>query len=304
MGGLDGCDNDPHRDQHRAWLEGTRAWAEAALEEVLATLDTGPLRHGQAIRYALLGPGKRVRPALVRMACRHLGGDDAAAAPPAAAVEMVHAYSLVHDDLPAMDDDDLRRGRPTCHVAFGEAEAILVGDSLQAMAFEWLALRGGERAAELTAVLARGAGPAGMVGGQSLDLAGREGEAGAERVREIHTMKTAALLGAAAEMGAVAAGAGSGARGAMRAYGQALGQCFQAVDDVLDVTGDAAILGKTPGKDGADDKATLVVALGMGGARAEAERRAQEARAFAREAGCGEDSRAFALVDLVLGRSS
>jgi len=217
------------------WLDETRVWVEAQLEAALASVQQGPARHMEALRYVLFGPGKRLRPALVRLVCEHLGGTDEQAGPAAAAVEMIHTYSLVHDDLPCMDDDDLRRGRPTCHKVYGDAEAVLVGDSLQALAFEWLALRGGPRAAEQVAVLAAGAGLAGMVGGQSLDLASEGAQdIGVEQVREIHALKTAALVGAAVELGALAAGAGESERLAMRGYGRALGMCFQAVDDVLD----------------------------------------------------------------------
>ncbi|MEE8467534.1 MAG: farnesyl diphosphate synthase [Planctomycetota bacterium] len=287
------------------WLEETRVWAEVQLEAALAGVERGPARHTEALRYALFSPGKRLRPALVRLVCEHLGGTDEQAGPAAAAVEMIHTYSLVHDDLPCMDDDDLRRGRPTCHKVYGDAEAVLVGDSLQALAFEWLALRGGPRAAQQVAVLAASCGLAGLVGGQSLDLAS-DGSArfGVEEVREIHSLKTAALVSAAVDLGALAAGAGESQRVSMRAFGRALGLCFQAVDDILDVTGDAASLGKTPGKDAAGGKATLVASLGLEGARAEARHRAQAARACATQAGCGEDSLALALVDHFLARSS
>jgi geranylgeranyl pyrophosphate synthase len=287
------------------WLDETRAWAEAQLEAALTGVEQGPARHLEAMRYALFGTGKRLRPALVRLVCEHLGGTDEQAGPAAAAVEMIHTYSLVHDDLPCMDDDDLRRGRPTCHKVYGDAEAVLVGDSLQALAFEWLALRGGPRAAEQVAVLAAGSGPAGMVGGQSLDLAGNGvPDIGVDEVRQIHRLKTAALVSAAVDLGALAAGAGESERVSMRGYGRALGLCFQAVDDVLDVTGDSVSLGKTPGKDAAGGKATLVATLGLEGARAEAQRQAHAARECAAQAGCAEGSLALALVDHFLARSS
>lgn len=285
------------------WLTETRAWSEVRLEEACCRLDLGPEAHEKALRYALFGPGKRLRPALVRLVCQEAGGSDEQAAAPAVAVELVHTYSLVHDDLPSMDDDDLRRGRPTCHVQFGEAEAVLVGDSLQALAFEYLARYGGARAADLVSVLAGDAGPGGMVGGQSLDLASHEG-VGVEAVREIHTRKTAALIGAAAEMGAIAAGAEDAARSAWRRYGLALGACFQAIDDVLDVTGDAGTLGKTPGKDEAGEKATLVSALGLEGAALEARQHAEEAASLAMEAGAAEQGLAVGLVGYFLARTS
>jgi geranylgeranyl diphosphate synthase, type II len=285
------------------WLEATRAWTEAALSSALAQSSLGPERHAEALRYALLGGGKRLRPALVRMMCAQLGGDDDAARAPAVAIEMVHTYSLVHDDLPCMDDDELRRGRPTCHVVFGEAEAVLVGDSLLTLAFETLATCGHPSAAPMVAALARGAGPAGMVGGQSLDVAGEAG-AGLERVRAIHRAKTAALVSTAAELGGLAAGASESQLQALRGYGQALGLCFQAVDDVLDVVGDAATLGKTPGKDAADGKATLVETLGLEGAREEARGHAERARECARTAGSPEGGPALALVDFFLARTT
>ena len=284
------------------WLEESRAWTEERLGEALDELDLGPARHAEALRYALFGGGKRLRPSLVRLVCLETSGHDAHAAAPAVAIELVHTYSLVHDDLPCMDDDALRRGRPTCHVVYGEGEAVLVGDSLLTMAFEWLARRGGSRAAELAAVLASAAGPAGMVGGQSLDIAAVARSCTGDDVREIHRRKTAALVGAAAELGALAGGADATLRAAYRRYGLALGRCFQAVDDVLDVTGDAGTLGKTPGKDQAGAKATLVSALGLDGARAEARRWADEALARVREA--AKPSLSAALVEHILARSS
>ncbi|MCP3914997.1 MAG: polyprenyl synthetase family protein [bacterium] len=287
------------------WLAETREWADRALEQALADLDCGPKQHEDVLRYALFAGGKRLRPALVRMAAEHFGGAQDDAAVPAAAVEMIHTYSLVHDDLPCMDDDELRRGRPTTHTVYGEADAVLCGDGLQALAFDWLATRGGARAAEMVRVLAAGAGPGGMVGGQVLDLASGEAAAdcGAELVRRIHGMKTAALIAASLDLGAIAAGADRGARGSMRAYGLALGCLFQAVDDVLDVVGDAPTLGKTPGKDAASEKATLVAALGLDGARRATRELAEEAREHALAAGCAAGSRVLLLVDHFQNRS-
>jgi len=262
------------------WLEETRVWADRALESALSEIESSPPRLSEAIRYALLSPGKRLRPALVRMISSHFGGDDAAAALPAAAVECVHAYSLVHDDLPCMDDDDLRRGRPTCHKVYGEALAILAGDALLTLAFGLLSRAPG-RPADLARVLADGAGHAGMVGGQAQDLAADADSADRALVEEIHSRKTAALFSAAAEMGAIAAGADGTRCRAARAYGLALGRCFQATDDILDVTGDATTLGKTPGKDARGRKPTLVAALGVEPARAEALRLGDLARTAA-----------------------
>jgi geranylgeranyl diphosphate synthase type II len=284
-----------------AWLEESRAWADRALEVALGDLAGSPPRLSEAVRYALLGPGKRLRPALVRLMCTHFGGSDAAAALPAAAVECVHAYSLVHDDLPCMDDDDLRRGRPTCHKVYGEALAILAGDALLTLAFGLLA-RAPRRQADLARVLADGAGHLGMVGGQVQDLAAQGGSADRALVLEIHARKTAALFSAAAEMGAIAAGADAERCRAAGAYGLALGRCFQATDDILDVTGDATTLGKTPGKDARGGKPTLVAALGIVRARAEARELAELARAAALALPAREPDLPAALVASVLAR--
>ena len=201
------------------WLKESRAWAADALQHALVVAQgangdgggSGQLH--EAMSYAVLGPGKRIRPALVRLCCSEMGGSDTAAAPAAVAVELIHAYSLVHDDLPCMDDDDLRRGRATVHKVWDEATAVLAGDGLQSLAFEHLARCGGPRAAEAVAILARAAGPAGMVAGQALDLAAEHVPTDAAGTRAIHRLKTAALLGASAELGALAAGVGRGPRG-------------------------------------------------------------------------------------------
>jgi farnesyl diphosphate synthase len=288
-------------------LADSRAWADRALEVHLPPADAAPAssaapaRIVAAMRYALFGAGKRLRPAVVRLVGEALGAPLAALERPAVALELVHTYSLVHDDLPCMDDDDLRRGRPTVHVAFDEATAVLVGDALLTLAFE--VTGGAERdGGRLTAVLARAAGAQGMVGGQALDLTLPQ-DAGLEALRGMHARKTAALFGAAAEMAAVAAGAGAGAETAAREYGLALGLCFQATDDLLDVTGDAATLGKTPGKDARLERATLVTLLGVERARVEAARLADDARGAARRLAVGAGSDLLgALVDRVLTR--
>jgi len=286
-----------------AWLAAARRDCEAELEAWLAGREDWPDSLREACAYALMGGGKRLRPALVRLFCEAEGGTTHAAVAPALALELVHTYSLVHDDLPCMDDDDLRRGRPTCHKVYGEALAVLVGDTLLTEAFG-LVSGAAAGAAELCAVLARAAGAAGMVGGQVLDLTLAGSGASAEQVREVHRRKTAALLGAACELGAVAAGAPPERRAGARDYGLALGLAFQAVDDVLDVVGDAGTLGKTPGKDEALDRATTVVVLGLEGARAEARRRTEEARGAARALGYGPDSLPSRLIDRLLERES
>lgn len=282
------------------WLEESRRWFEAGLEGFLARTELGPPALSEALEYALLGGGKRVRPALVRL----LGGDHADPADlvaAAVAVECIHTYSLVHDDLPCMDDDDLRRGRPTVHRAYSEATAVLVGDALQALAFE--ACGGASRgAAAMTVALARAGGAAGMVGGQVLDLEGEGQNLDLAGVQEIHRTKTAALLGASAELGALAGGAEGPRVAEARRFGLALGMCFQAMDDVLDVTGDAGTLGKTPGKDLVAHKGTLVAALGLDGAKAEAAQRASEARSHANHLGLG--SAGLGLIELLLRRKS
>jgi geranylgeranyl pyrophosphate synthase len=290
--------------QFDTWLAESRAWAERALRGCLDVAELGPPRLAEALRYAVLGDGKRVRPTLVRLACGAHGGSDAAAAPAAVAVELVHAYSLVHDDLPCMDDDDLRRGRPTVHVEYDEATAVLVGDGLQALAFNHLAQHGGPRAAEAVALLAFAAGPAGMVGGQALDLASEGQPIDAAGARAIHLGKTAALLGASAELGALAANAGRATRAACRNFGVELGLLFQAVDDVLDATSDAATLGKTPGKDLAEGKGTVVAALGLDGARRAAQELAESALAAGRAAGLDGCGLVSSFVARMLARTS
>jgi farnesyl diphosphate synthase len=287
----------------RDWWADSARWSAEQLERhAPRAADGTPAQLAEAMNYALLGGGKRLRPSLVRLFARAFGGTDAGASRPAAALEMVHTYSLVHDDLPCMDDDDLRRGRPTCHVVYGEALAVLAGDGLLTYAFELLA--GEPQAARMCATLARAAGPAGMVGGQVLDLSLAGSSSGRADVESVHRLKTAALISAACELGALAANAPDAAVASARAYGQALGRLFQVVDDLLDVTGDADQLGKTPGKDAQLDRATMVAVLGLEGARAEASRLAECARSAARSLDDPERELALGLVDRVHGRES
>jgi farnesyl diphosphate synthase len=268
----------------------------AAIEAVLAELLTDEPGAGEiarpprligAMRHAVLGGGKRLRRFLVVEAARLFGRDDPGARRAAAAVELLHCYSLVHDDLPSMDDDDLRRGRPTVHKAFDEATAILVGDGLQALAFATMldcaidpdaALR-----ADLALGLARASGLGGMVGGQMLDLAaeGRYGGArlDAAAIRRLQAMKTGAILAFAAEAGAILGHAEAAERQALLAYGRALGTAFQVADDLLDREASAEAMGKRTGKDLQKGKATLVDRLGADGARRECERLVAEAEA-------------------------
>ena len=244
--------------------------ADRALEARLPAETIEPARLHRAMRYAVFAGGKRLRPALVLLACRACGGRDETAAPGLAAVELLHTYTLVHDDLPAMDDDDLRRGRPTCHKAFDEATAILAGDALQAAAFAAAA----ELGAEAVAVLARDSGSLGVVGGQQDDLDAEGRPHDAALLERIHRRKTAALIRASCELGAIAGAASPEQRRALAAYGEALGLAFQIADDVLDVTASAATLGKTPGKDAAQGKLTYVAVHGLDAARAEGARQA------------------------------
>ena len=280
-----------------AWLGETGAWVEEGLARALAHTPGAPGAGTNSLQAAmahpLFGGGKRLRPALVRAVCGQLGGQDRHALAPACAVELVHTYSLVHDDLPCMDDDDLRRGRPTCHVVYGEALAVLAGDGLLTRALGLLAEEGGPRAAQQVAVLARAAGETGMVLGQALDLAQEGRPASVEDVQRIHALKTGSLIAASVDLGAIAAGADPRRLGP---FGEALGLLFQAVDDVLDVTGEAVTLGKTPGKDAAGEKATLVAALGLDGARERARDLAQRALAAGRELGWGTQDFPMALV--------
>ena len=220
-----------------------------------------------SMRYSLLAGGKRIRPVLALEFARLAGGKWQEVLPAACAVEMVHTYSLIHDDLPCMDDDDLRRGRPTNHKVYGEATAILAGDGLLTAAFEQLASAGmpAQRVVDAVACLARAAGPAGMVGGQALDMAG-EGRGLARWEREqLQSLKTGALISAAAELGCIAAGGGEEARAQVRRYAMALGRAFQVRDDMLDVTSTDQELGKPVGSDRSREKSTFVTALGLEG---------------------------------------
>jgi geranylgeranyl pyrophosphate synthase len=293
------------RYELQAWLDASRIWFERELAVHFAPApDLVPERLGSAMQYAVSGGGKRVRPMLVRLACHWCGGDDDACVRPAVAVELIHAYSLVHDDLPCMDDDDWRRGRPSCHKQFGEALALLAADALQSKAFEVLAGDGDRRAAPWTSVLARAVGGAGMVGGQVLDMTLTDEAPQADVIERMHALKTGALITASAELGAIAADAKPRERELVRNYAAAIGACFQATDDILDVTSDRASLGKTPGKDARLHKATLVAALGLEGARERARAHAQAARVAALELGGNSSPLALALVDEILDRRS
>ena len=265
-------------------LTGLLARAAELVEADLARWCVGPDTPGQlaeAMRYCVLGGGKRLRPALVYMSSEAVGGDreDEAVRRSAVAVELVHGYSMVHDDLPAMDDDTLRRGRPTAHVKFGEAMAILAGDALLTRAFAVLASPECPQAGPLAAELARGAGPTGMIAGQVADMGLCPVPPGLDGLRYIHQRKTGALIRAAVRMGAICARAEPPQLEAVSNYADALGMTYQVIDDVLDVVGSVEDLGKTPGKDEAAGKRTYVAELGIDGARALAAELVEEATA-------------------------
>lgn len=249
-----------------------RARIDAALAQALEFDAHVPPHLHAAMRHAVLLGGKRMRPLLSLATAALFDADEDAALPAAVAVELVHAYSLVHDDLPSMDDDALRRGQPTVHVAFDEATAVLAGDALQALAFEVVAgarLDAGIVVALVT-TLARAAGGGGMCGGQALDLAatGRSGDMDIARLEHLHALKTGALIRASVRMGALSAGAAQVDLDALDRFASALGLAFQVRDDLLDIEGDSAQLGKTAGKDAAQDKATFPALIGPDASRA------------------------------------
>ena len=254
-------------------LERGRERVNTALENWLPAAEQAPERLHRAMRYAVLGSGKRLRPALVYATGDALGAAPEALDPPACAVELIHAYSLVHDDLPAMDDDDLRRGSPTCHRQFDEATAILAGDALQAHAFGLItdpAYAGAipeAMRARMAATLAAAAGAEGMAGGQAFDLFAGGHTPELAELERMHRYKTGALIQASVLLGALAAGANDDERARLARYGAAIGLAFQIVDDILDVTADTATLGKTQGADVERNKPTYPALLGLDGAR-------------------------------------
>ncbi|WP_373190757.1 farnesyl diphosphate synthase [Halomonas sp.] len=253
-------------------LAADRARVDARLEALFAVRQAPAARLEAAMRHALLVGGKRLRPVLVYAAGRALGAADEDLDAPAMALELIHAYSLVHDDLPAMDDDDLRRGQPTLHRAYDEATAILAGDALQALAFEVLARAAHPRLASLVAGLAGAAGRDGMVAGQALDLAAVGSQPDVAALAAMHGHKTGALIRAAVRLGGLIAVDEADPRlAALDAYADAIGLAFQIHDDILDVTGDTATLGKTSGADADRAKPTYPSLLGLEGARRRAD---------------------------------
>ncbi|MBU6493535.1 MAG: polyprenyl synthetase family protein [Burkholderiales bacterium] len=293
-------------DDFSSWTKVVQARTEAALDQWLPPAGMHPTRLHEAMRYAVLGGGKRVRPLLC-----HAAGELMQALPEvldraACALEMIHAYSLVHDDLPCMDDDALRRGKPTVHVQYDEATALLVGDALQTQAFVLLsepvpALAAGQTAA-LVHELALASGSLGMAGGQAIDLESVGKRLTRDQLETMHRMKTGALLRASVRMGA---GCGRALvddeAAALDAYAGAIGLAFQVVDDILDATTDSATLGKTAGKDAANDKPTYVSLMGLADARVLAEDLRRDAHAAIREFGSAA-ARLRSLADLVVDR--
>ena len=290
-----------------------RDWTAHSLTQVEAALSdwvplSAPAGLGEAMRYAVLDGGKRLRPLLTLAAARAVAGavDVPAALRSACAVELIHAYSLVHDDMPCMDNDVLRRGKPTVHVAYGEAQALLAGDALQALAFELLTPEDASVApavqARLCAALARAAGHHGMAGGQAIDLAHVGVPMSEAALRDMHRRKTGAMLEVSVHMGALSAGADGPTLACLQRHAQAIGLAFQVVDDILDVTADSATLGKTAGKDQANDKPTFVSLLGLAGAQAQAQALLQDALAALDAAVLSDDGALRALAHMVVQR--
>lgn len=253
-----------------ARLAGWQVRIEDALRRTLPSPDIEPVRLHAAMRHAALNGGKRIRPLLVYATGYTLGANDESLDDAALAVELIHCYSLVHDDLPAMDDDQLRRGQPTVHVAFDEATAILAGDALQSLAFERLsdAPLADKAKVAMLRELAIASGHAGMCGGQALDIDATGQRIDIDQLERLHAMKTGALLRASVRLGALAAGANDAHKAALDVYADALGLAFQVKDDLLDIESDSATLGKTAGKDIAQDKATFPALIGVDASRA------------------------------------
>jgi farnesyl diphosphate synthase len=301
----------------RAWSQARLVLVEDALERWVTDDPPEGLDHGapaelvRAMRYAVLDGGKRLRPLLVLAACESLQGHADAALRAACAVELIHAYSLVHDDMPCMDNDILRRGKPTVHVAFGEATALLVGDALQALAFELLTPELDDADAVPVAMqslfcrlLARAAGSAGMAGGQAIDLASVGGTLTEKQLRDMHSLKTGALLKGSVLMGAACGQASRPQWLALQEFGDALGLAFQVVDDILDVVGDSVTLGKTAGKDAAHNKPTYVSVMGLDKSRVYAKELLSQAHAALDRAALPHDQMLRALAAMVVHRSN
>jgi farnesyl diphosphate synthase len=288
------------------WAQEQLLSVERALERFVP--DSAPAGLGSAMRYGVLDGGKRLRPLLVLAAAHAVSGQADAALRAAVAVELIHAYSLVHDDMPCMDNDVLRRGKPTVHVRYGQAQAMLAGDAMQALAFEVLTPDQGvapELQARLVSLLARAAGHAGMAGGQAIDLASVGQPLSEAALRDMHERKTGALLKASVLMGAACGSCNGSQWQALADYGAALGLAFQVVDDILDVTQASETLGKTAGKDQEQNKPTYVTALGLQEARRYADDLCSKAHAALARTGLGEQAAVLAtLADKVVERES
>jgi len=288
------------------------SWARRELDAVEAALESwvpadAPAGLGEAMRYGVLDGGKRLRPLLVLAACEAAAGEREAALRAAVAVELIHAYSLVHDDMPCMDNDVLRRGKPTVHVKYGEAQAMLAGDAMQALAFEVLTPDDGiapALQARLVSLLARAAGHAGMAGGQAIDLANVGRALDEAALRDMHRRKTGALLQGSVMMGAACGRVDATAWRALSDYGAIIGLAFQVVDDILDVTQASDKLGKTAGKDIDSNKPTYVSVLGLDAARRHAEELRGQAHAALAASGLPGTRLLAALADKVVERES
>ncbi|AKJ28112.1 polyprenyl synthetase family protein [Caldimonas brevitalea] len=288
-------------------------WSQAELARVEAALSAwvpvdAPVGLGEAMRYGVLDGGKRLRPLLVLAAAQAVGGHDEAALRAACAVELIHAYSLVHDDMPCMDNDVLRRGKPTVHVQFGEATAMLTGDAMQALAFEVLTPEEDvvppRLQAQLCRLLARASGHEGMAGGQAIDLASVGHQLDEAALRDMHRRKTGALLRASVQMGAACGTTDARAWEALSEYGWSVGLAFQVVDDILDVTQASETLGKTAGKDADNQKPTYVSVLGLDAARRYAGELRERAQAALAGSGLPQPAWLSVLADKVVDRQS
>jgi farnesyl diphosphate synthase len=292
-------------DDFSHWVHARQADVEHALERWVP--DDSPAGLGMVMRYAVLDGGKRLRPLLVMAAADAVSGDRASALRAAVAVELIHAYSLVHDDMPCMDNDVLRRGKPTVHVKYGEAQAMLAGDAMQALAFEVLTPDSGMSPAlmsQLVRLLARASGHAGMAGGQAIDLASVGRTLDEASLRDMHRRKTGVLLQASIMMGAACGPADSTALAALSEYGAAVGLAFQVVDDVLDVTQDSVVLGKTAGKDIDQNKPTFVSMLGLEAAQKYAHDLRDQAHAALARSGLGQAAYLACLADKIVERDN
>lgn len=269
------------------YLKERRVLVEEALDRFLPSADREPRSVHEAIRYSVLAPGKRLRPILVLASAESVGGDPQTVLPTACALECIHVFSLIHDDLPCMDNDDYRRGRPTSHKVYGEAIAMLAGDALLALAFELIAENvatvAPERVVQALKLLSNASGTGGMVGGQVVDIESEGREIDPETLHYIHAHKTGALLTASVLVGAILCGASEEQQDALRRYGESIGLAFQIADDILDVVGDQARIGKPVGSDQKQDKATYPKLFGL----EESRRRAHAEVANALEAVAG-----------------